>query len=195
MAEEVPLTDFVKAVAQSPEDVRLKLAQQLKKAGLYKGTPSSKFNNAMYDALTAAETKRVQLSMVVGPIDRFNFIDELAAEGRAGTGKPSAVTSRTISEPVELFDEINAVTKEYLGRELPEAAKRKLAKKYIAKQKAGKLDVTTTYGGDGSFRQTTGGGMSPQQFFIEEISNSDEGRANKVLQGYNILLNLFGGLR
>lgn len=195
MAEEVPLTDFVKAVAQSPEDVRLKLAQQLKKAGLYKGTPSSKFNNAMYDALTAAETKRVQLSMVVGPIDRFNFIDELAAEGKAGTGKPSAVTSRTISEPVELFDEINAVTKEYLGRELPEAAKRKLAKKYIAKQKAGKLDVTTTYGGDGSFRQTTGGGMSPQQFFIEEISNSDEGRANKVLQGYNILLNLFGGLR
>lgn len=195
MAEEVPLTDFVKAVAQSPEDVRLKLAQQLKKAGLYKGTPSSKFNNAMYDALTAAETKRVQLSMVVGPIDRFNFIDELAAEGRAGTGKPSTVTSRTISEPVELFDEINAVTKEYLGRELPEAAKRKLAKKYIAKQKAGKLDVTTTYGGDGSFRQTTGGGMSPQQFFIEEISNSDEGRANKVLQGYNILLNLFGGLR
>lgn len=196
MAEEVPLTDFVKAVAQSPEDVRLKLAKQLKKAGLYRGTPSSKFNNAMYDALTAAETKRVQLSMVVGPIDRFNFIDELAAEG-ADTGKkgPSRITSRTISEPVDLFDEINAVTREYLGRELPEAAKRKLAKKYIAKQKAGQLDVTTSYNQDGSFRQTTGGGIEPTQFFIEEISNSDEGRANKVLQGYNILLNLFGGLR
>ena len=196
MAEEVTFTDFVKAVSQSPEDVRLKLAKQLKKAGVYKGTPSGKFNNALYDALTAAETKRVQLAAIVGPIDRYNFIDELAAEGKTtGTGKPSKVTSRTISEPTELFDEINAVTREYLGRELPEAAKRKLAQKYIAKQKAGKLDVTTTYNADGSFRQTTGGGMEPAQFFIEEISNSDEARANKALQGYNILLNLFGGLR
>lgn len=196
MAEEVILTDFLKAVAQSPEDVRLKLAQQLKKAGVYRGTPTSKFNNAMIEALTSAEQKRVQIAAVVGPVDRFKFIDELAAEAKVG-GKegPSRVVSRTISEPIELFDEINAVTREYLGRELPEAAKKKLAQKYIAKQKAGKLDVATTYSQDGSFRQTTGGGATPEQFFIEEISNSDEGRANKVLQGYNILLNLFGGLR
>lgn len=196
MADEVTFTDFVKAVSQSPEDVRLRLATQLKKAGLYAGKPSGKFNNAMYDALTKAETKRVQLATVVGPIDRFNFIDELAVEGKTG-GKegPSKVTSRTISEPKELFDEIDAVTREYLGRELPEAAKRKLAKKYIAKQKAGSLDVTTSYNADGSFRQTTGGGVAPQQFFIEEISNSDEAKANKVLTGYSILMNQLGGLR
>lgn len=196
MAEEVTFTDFVKAVAQSPDDVRLKLANQLKKAGLYRGKVSSKFNNAMYDALTAAETKRVQLATITGPIDRFNFIDELAVEG-TGTGKeaPSRVTSRTISEPEELFDEIDAVTREYFGRELPAAAKKKLAKKYIAKQKSGEMDVTTTYGQDGAFRQTTGGGAAPAQFFIEEISNTDEARANKALNGYSILLNQLGGLR
>lgn len=194
MAEEVTFTDFVKAVAQSPDDIRLKLANQLKKAGLYRGKVSSKFNNAMYDALTAAETKRVQLATITGPIDRFNFIDELAVEG-TGKEAPSRVTSRTISEPVEFFDEIDAVTREYLGRELPEAAKKKLAERYVAKQKAGKLDVTTTYNADGSFRQTTGGGAEPTQFFIEQISNSDEARANKALKGYSILLNQLGGLR
>lgn len=197
MAEEVTFTDFVKAISQSPEDVRLRLAKQLKRAGLYSGTPSGKFNNAMYDALTRAETKRVQLATITGPLDRFNFIDDLAAEGTTGGKKkgPSKVTSRTISEPKEFFDEIDAVTREYLGRELPDAAKKKLAKKYVERQKSGQLDVTTTYNTDGSFRQTTGGGMAPQQFFIEEISNSDEARANKALKGYNILLNLFGGLR
>lgn len=196
MAEEVTFTDFVKAISQSPEDVRLRLAKQLKRAGLYSGTPSGKFNNAMYDALTKAETKRVQLATITGPLDRFNFIDDLAAEGRTGGKKgPSKVTSRTISRPEEYFDEIDAVTREELGRELSTAGKRRLAKKRIELEKAGEFDVTTTYNADGSFRQTTGGGMTPQQFFIEEVSNSDEARANKVLQGYSILLNLFGGLR
>ena len=194
MAEEI-FTDFVKAVAKSPEDTILKLAQQLKKANLYKGKPSAKFNNSMYEALTLAERKRVQLAAVLGPINRFDFIDELAAEDSTKTGQPSQVTSRTISEPVELFDDIDAVTREYFGRELPTAAKKKLARKYIAQQKAGEFDVTTSYGTDGSFRQTTGGGPTPGQFFIEEISNSDEARANKALKGYSILMNLFGGLR
>lgn len=199
MAEEVILTDFLKAVSQSPEDVRLRLAKQLKKAGLYRGTPSAKFNNAMIDALSAAEKKRAQLSMIVGPVDRYDFIDQLAAEGTGkGAGKskgPSKVTSRTISEPVEFFDEIDAVTREYLGRELPAEAKKKLAAKYVERQKSGKLDVSTTYNADGSFRQTTGGGMEPTQFFIEQISNTDEARANKALKGYSILMNMFGGLR
>jgi hypothetical protein len=67
VAEEISIGDFAKAVAQSPEDVRLKLAQQLKKANLYKGKVSSKFNNSLYEALIAAEGKRAQLAMVVGP--------------------------------------------------------------------------------------------------------------------------------
>lgn len=198
MAEEVTFTDFVKAISQSPEDTLLRLANQLKKAGLYRGKVSGKFNNAMYDALTAAETKRVQLATITGPIERFGFIDELASEGAATSGKakgPSKVTSRTISEPKEFFDEIDSVTREYLGRELPAAAKKKLAEKYVARQKAGKLDVSTTYNADGSFRQTTGGGVEPTQFFIEQISNSDEARANKALKGYSILMNQLGGLR
>lgn len=184
----------MKAVSQSPEDTILKLAQQLKKAGLYRGTPSKTFNNAMIEALTAAETKRAQLAAITGPIDRFKFIGDLATEG-TDTGQPSRVTSRTISDPTELFDEIDSVTREYFGRELPTAAKQKLAKKYIAKQKSGQFDVTTAYNADGSFRQTTGGGMQPTQFFIEEISNNDEARANKALKGYGVLMNLLGGLR
>jgi hypothetical protein len=132
----------------------------------------------------------------LAPIDRFDFIDELASEGGAGgSEKPSATTSRTISDPTSLFDEIDAVTEEYLGRKLPDAARKKLAQKYVAKQKAGELDVTTAYNTDGSFSQTTGGGMGPTQFFIEEISQRDEAKANKALKGYEIIMDMFGGLR
>lgn len=189
-------TNFAKAIAQATPTVREKLAQQLKRAGLYKGKISSEFNNNFYDALLRAEQKRATLAPFIDVTDRFAFIQELATEGEGG-GKegPSRVTSRTVSEPKELFDDIDAVTREFLGRELPDAAKKKLAKKYIARQKAGKLDVTTTYSEDGSFRQTTGGGVTPQQFFIEEISETDEAKANKALRGYEILDGILGGLR
>ena len=191
-------TNFAKAIAQAAPSIREKLAQKLKEAGLYKGKVSSEFNNRLYDGLLRAEQKRVTLANFRDVSDRFAFIDELVsereAEGGAGGG-PQTVTARTISEPKELFDEIDAVTRERYGRELSNADKKRLAKKYIEMQRKGQLDVTTAYSGDGSFRQTTGGGMAPTQFFIEEISQTDEAKANKALRGYEILDDLFGGLR
>lgn len=190
-------TNFAKAIAQSTPTIREKLAIQLKKAGLYKGTVSSKFDNKFYNALLAAEQKRITLAPFVDVADRFAFIDELSKEGAdvSGDGRPQSVTSRTVSEAEDLFDEIDAVTREFYGRELPEGAKKRLAKKYIALQKKGALDVTTAYSQDGSFRQTTGGGVEPTQFFIEEISGTDEAKANKALRGYDILMGMLGGLR
>lgn len=188
-------TNFAKAIAQATPTIREKLALQLKKAGLYKGTVSSKFDNKFYNALLAAEQKRATLAPFVDVADRFAFIDELATEGGDGGDGPKSVTSRKISEPTDLFDEIDAVTKEYYGRELPAAAKKRLAKKYIALQKKGELDVTTSYNAGGTFSQVTGGGMAPTQFFIEEISNTDEAKANKALKGYDILMGMLGGLR
>jgi hypothetical protein len=176
-------TNFAKAIAQSTPTIREKLAIQLKKAGLYKGTVSSKFDNKFYNALLAAEQKRATLAPFVDVADRFAFINELSQEGDTeGDGRPQSVTSRTVSEAKDLFDEIDAVTRSDLGREL--SAKKK-----------GALDVTTSYSEDGSFRQTTGGGVEPTQFFIEEISGTDEAKANKALKGYDILMGMLGGLR
>lgn len=190
-------TNFAKAIAQAPSTIREKLAQRLKEAGLYKGKISSEFNNRLYDALLKAEQKRVTLANFRDVSDRYAFIDELVAEREAvGGGEgPQVVTSRTISKPEEFFDEIDTATRSELGRELSTKAKKKLANKFIASQKRGEFDVTTVYGQDGAFRQTTGGGISPTQFFIEEISQTDEAKANKALRGYEILDDIFGGLR
>ena len=189
-------TNFAKAIAQATPSIRQKLAQKLKEAGLYKGTVSSEFNNRLYEGLLQAEQKRLTLANFIDVSDRFAFIDKLVEEkGAEGGAGPQAVTARTIAEPKEFFDEIDAVTRERYGRELSDADKKRLAKKYIAMQRKGQLDVTTTYNADASFRQTTGGGISPTQFFIEEISQTDEAKANKALRGYEILDDLFGGLR
>jgi len=191
---EESFTNFAKAIAQATPSIREKLAQRLKEAGLYKGKVSSDFNNRLYEGLLQAEQKRLTLANFIDVSDRFAFIDQLVAERKA-EGGPQTVTSRTISDPKEFFDEIDAVTRSELGRELSEKAKKKLAQKYITLQKKGKLDVTTSYTEDGSFRQTTGGGISPTQFFIEEISQRDEAKANKALRGYEIIMDMFGGLR
>jgi len=190
-------TNFAKAIAQAAPSIREKLAQKLKEAGLYKGKISSEFNNRLYDGLLRAEQKRITLANFRDVSDRFAFIDELVAEREAegGAGGPQTVTARTISKPEEFFDEIDTATRSEMGRELSTKAKKKLANKFIAAQKAGEFDVTTVYSQDGGFRQTTGGGMSPTQFFIEEISQTDEAKANKALRGYEILDDLFGGLR
>jgi len=190
-------TNFAKAIAQAPATTREKLAIQLKKAGLYKGKVSSKFDNKFYNALLAAEQKRATLAPFIDVADRYDFIEELALEGTevSGDDRPQSVTSRTVSEAKSLFDEIDAVTRSDLGRELSAKAKKQLANKFIALQKKGALDVTTVYNQDGSFRQTTGGGIEPAQFFIEEIAKTDEAKANKALKGYDILMGMLGGLR
>lgn len=190
------LTQFLQNLADAKPEQRLRIANYLKKAGFYSGKASAEFNSRLITAVSKAEQEIDMLKPFVGDIDRLTFYVQKSKEGAVGQdGKPSRITSRTISDPTEFFDDIDSVTTEYFGRELPQAAKLKLAKKRVAKEKSGEFDVTTTYNTDGSFRQTTGGGQTPTQFFIEEISNTDEARANKVLRGYAAMLNLLGGLR
>jgi len=44
-------------------------------------------------------------------------------------------------------------------------------------------------------KSETTGGVDVGQFMIDIVSKTDEARANKVLQAYNIAVNTLGGLR
>lgn len=192
----VSFTDYLKALDKSPESVILKLAKQLKSAGLYKGTPTGKFNNSLYDALTKVEEKRVQLASIKGDIDRFDFITELASEGTGtgDTGGPSVVRARSITSKTKGAATLDAIGEELLGRQLTSAEKTKYLKMLNVEEAKATSDTVTKYSAAGGM-STTLGGLDKEQFLIEKIAGTDEAKANKVLDAYSAVVEMLGGLR
>ena len=103
MAETPPATfaSFVKDLAESGESTRLIFAQQLKKAGLLKGEPSSSVNKTNYfEALGKLEelyAGQVSVDNIVGiktDPNRINFLATYLAEGNYG-GKDSDAPKTT----------------------------------------------------------------------------------------------------
>ena len=185
-------TNFAKAIAQSPPTIREKLAIQLKKAGLYKGTVSSKFDNKFYNALLAAEQRRATLAPFVDVADRFAFINELAQEGVEV--RPSKTIATSISDEATLRAMAMEVLKAKTGYEGSKEEINDLVKKVQRKQ--AKSPKVTTYKTEGGVTTSkTTGGVDEGQFLIDIVAQTDNSKANKVLNAYNIALNAFGGLR
>lgn len=194
-AGEDTFTAFAKAISQAAPTIRAKIAQQLKDAGIYRGKVSSEFNNRFYDALLEAEKRRVELATVIDVPNRFDFIANLASEGKgAGAGDPKVFESVKISTPTDTKVIIDAVFQDQLGRKATEAELKRYTKLIRGAQKASPT-VTKVSTTGGVQRTTTTGGIDEGQFLIDAISQTDEAKANKVLKGYNILLNELGGLR
>ncbi len=192
----VSFTDYLKSIDKSPESVILKLAKQLKSAGLYKGTPIGKFNFSLYDALTKVEAKRVQLASIKGDIDRFEYITQLASEGTGTgtTGGPSVVRARSITSKTRGAATLDAIGEELLGRQLTNAEKAKYLKMLNVEEAKAASDTVTKYSAVGDM-STTLGGLDKEQFLIEKIAGTDEAKANKVLDAYSAVVEMLGGLR
>lgn len=191
--EDANFQSFAAAISKIDESTRLKIAQQLKKAGLYSGKPSAKFNNALYDGLLKAEERRAKLATVTEVPDRLTFIQNLAAESE-GAGGPSTSISTRVSDDTALRAMAIEVLKAKTGDEGTEKEIASLIKAAKAAQKKNPTITKSTTSG-GVTQTTTTGGVDVGQFMIDIVSKTDEAKANKVLQAYNIALNTFGGLR
>jgi hypothetical protein len=186
---------FASAISKIDANTRLKIAQQLKKAGLYRGKPTNKFNNSLYDALLAAEERRAKLASITEVPGRLEFIQGLAADAEAdGTGKPTKQITTRVSDDATLRSMAIEVLKAQTGDEGTESEINNLVKK--AKAAQAKNPTVTTYATSGGVsKASTTGGIDVGQFMIDIVSKTDDAKANKVLQAYNIALNTFGGLR
>jgi hypothetical protein len=56
----------------------------------------------------------------------------------------------------------------------------------------GKASTVTTYGTGSNQTQTTMAGLNEQQYLVDQISGTDEGKANKVLGFYETFMNALG---
>ena len=189
---EETFTAFAKALSQASPTIRAKIAQQLKDAGIYRGKVSGEFNNRLYDALIQAEQKRAQLATVVDVPNRFDFIANLALEGEGDGAGIGISESLRISTPEQIKPLVDAVIMDQLGRKATDAEIKRYTKMIRKAQKTTPTVTTTKKVGDRVVTTTTGG-FDSGQYLIDQISGTDEAKANRVLGLYETFINALGG--
>ena len=185
-------TEFLSVVAKSPALIT-GYSKLLKAAGYYKGKITDKYTPALQKAFTKAEEDRLSIS-TVRPISRDAFLQETISLGGTGTGGgPTTVTAVTKYKPEAAQQLVDSIIRDTLGRKATAAE----IKKYSAMLKGieGKAASTTTYGTGSNQTQTTMAGLNEQQYLVDQISGTDEGKANKVLGFYETFMNALGGGR
>jgi hypothetical protein len=184
-------TAFAKGLGQASPTIRAKIAQQLKDAGIYRGKVSGEFNNRFYDALIEAEKRRAELATVIDVPDRYDFIAGLAVEGEGGDGGPSVTESLTLLTDDKAKALIDAVIQDQLGRKANDAEVARYTKLVRKAQKASP-SVTTAQKVGGRTKITTTGGFDAGQYLLDQVSGTDEGKANKVLGFYETFMRALG---
>jgi hypothetical protein len=186
-------TQFLSVVAKSPSLIT-GYSKLLKAAGYYKGKITDKYTPALQKAFTRAEEDRLSIS-AVRPIGRDEFLQETISLGGSGegTGGPTTVTSVTKFKPEAARQVVDSIIQDTLGRKATAAE----IKKYSAmlKKIEGKAASTTTYGKGANQTQTNVVGLDEKQYLVDQISGTDEGKANKVLGFYETFMNALGGGR
>jgi hypothetical protein len=186
-------TDFLKIVAKSPTLITA-YSKMLKAGNYYKGKITGKYTPALIKAFNRAEEDRALVSLT-SPISRDDFFQQISLMGEGtgtGTGGPSTVTSVTKYKPEAAQQIVNSIILDTLGRKATAAE----IKKYTEMLKGieGKASTVTNYSGSGSNqKQTVTTGLSEEQYLIDKISGTDEGKANKVLGFYETFMNALGG--
>lgn len=195
VAGEETFTAFAKGLSQASPTIRAKIAQQLKDAGIYRGKVSGEFNNRFYNALIEAEKRRAELATVIDVPSRFDFIAGLAIEGDGtsdGTGDGTYVSENiSILTKDKARQLIDAVIQDQLGRKANDAEIKRYTKLVRAAQKEAPTVSTTVRAGKKTTTTTTGG-FDAGQYLIDQVSGTDEAKANKVLGFYETFMRALG---
>ena len=195
--QDTSFTDFINGLSRAPEDLIIKISQQLKDAKLYKGKITGKFDINLYNALISASQgyKGANLfaekfdTPAVSPLD---YLEQIGMEGaEAGTsGAPKTTVQTYVTSPSQTAKLLNTVAEDLLGRKLTKAEKNKYTK-LINEQQRKQPSVTTAGKGFSSTR----GGIDEQQFITEKIGATAEAKTNRATDAYAIMMQELGGLR
>jgi hypothetical protein len=188
---------FINDLSKLGPDIRLKIAQQLKDAGLYKGKVSDKFDIKLYNALVAASvgykgaaTFAKKFGMPeVSPID---YLQQIGMEGADtdASGAPKTTVNTYVTSPTQTAKLLDTVAEDLLGRKLTKAEKNKYTSLINAEQKK-KPSVTTSGKGFSSTR----GPVDEQQFVTEQIGATAEAKTNRATDAYSVMMQELGGLQ
>lgn len=189
-----------KFLEMSPQE-RIGIGNQLKAAGYRVGGLTGQATTDLRNAYLKAYDDLNQ-EIILG--QQLDFNTFLAREKGAGDGGEGRGPRQPYTQAQEINDTaaktlIDGIVKSLTGR--PKASPEEV-EKYTAmirnQQKKNPLVTTyTTKGGETVGSRTTGGfgEQEAQQFLIDKISQGDEAKANRALDGYSAMVEMFGGLR
>ncbi len=196
--QDTSFTDFIQGLSKAPEDLIIKISQQLKDAKLYKGKITGKFDINLYNALVEASQGYRGANLfaekfgqpVVSPLSYLEQIGMEGAETGTGTGTSRSTVTTYVTSPSQTAKLLNTVAEDLLGRKLTKAEQSKYTKLINAQQKK-QPSVTTSGQGFSSTR----GGIDEQQFITEQIGATAEAKTNRATDAYSIMMQELGGLR
>ena len=198
MAEtDTSFDDFINGLSKSKPELRLKIAQQLKDAGLYKGKVTDKFDVKLYNALIGASQgyKGANLfakkfgTPAVNPIA---YLEQIGMEGAdAGVaGAPRTTVQTYVTSASQTAKLLDTVAEDLLGRKLTKDEKKKYTQLINAQQRK-QPSVTTAGKGFSSTR----GGIDETQFVTEQIGATAEAKTNRATDAYAVMMQELGGLQ
>jgi hypothetical protein len=188
-------TDFIQGLSKAPEDLIIKISQQLKDAKLYKGKITNKFDINLYNALILAnqkylgEAKFASLynQTMQSPID---FLERIGVDGAGDEGTSKTTVQTYVTSASQTAKLLDTVAEDLLGRKLNKAEKKKYTE-LINQQQRNQPSVRTSGKGFSSTR----GGVDEGEFIAEKIGATAEAKTNRATDAYAIMLEELGGLR
>ena len=192
----IDLTSYLTNLYKADPKIRLQVANLLKGAGYYEGKVTDNFLR-LQDAVVKAEQDLAKIAPYEPNLDRNTFYamqrKARRDSGIGADGGPTTVVDRTISSETQAAQILDAIQQDFPFLELSAKQRKKYINMVRKEQAKASSATTTTYSEDGTQRVTRGG-LDEEQFLIEKISNSDAGRAAKVIEGYDVLTRMLGGL-
>jgi hypothetical protein len=195
--QDTSFDDFINGLSRAPEDLIIKISQQLKDAKLYKGKVTGKFDINLYNALIEAKKAYKGASVFAQKYDQpvvspIAYLEQIGMEGAdtGVAGEPRTTVQTYITSPSQTAKLIDTVAQDLLGRKLTKAEKKKYTQLINTQQKQ-QPSVNTS----GKGFSTTRGGVDEEQFITEQIGATAEAKTNRATDAYSIMMQELGGLR
>ena len=194
--QDTSFDDFINGLSRAPEDLIIKISQQLKDAKLYKGKITGKFDINLYNALIGASQGYKGAKLFAEKFDQpvvnpTTYLEQIGMEGAASAaGEPRTTVQTYVTSPSQTAKLIDTVAQDLLGRKLTKAEKNKYTR-LINEQQRKQPSVNTS----GKGFSTTRGGVDESQFITEQIGATAEAKTNRATDAYSIMMQELGGLR
>ena len=195
--QDTSFNDFIQGLSKAPEDLIIKISQQLKDAKLYKGKITGKFDINLYNALVEASQGYRGANLFAEKFGQpvaspLSYLEKIGMEGAdtGVSGAPRATVQTYVTSPTQTAKLLDTVAEDLLGRKLTKAEKNKYTKLINAQQK-NQPSVQTS----GKGFVSTRGGVDEQQFLEEKIGATAEAKTNRATDAYSIMMQELGGLR
>ena len=188
-----------KFLEMSPQE-RIGIGNRLKNAGYQVGGLTGQATRDLRNAYLKAYSDLNDEITTYGQQLDFNtyLTREAGAGGGTGAGPRKPYTQSQEINDTAAKTLIDGIVRNLTGRNATKDEVAQYTAMIRAQQKKNPLVTAyTTSGGDTTGSKTTGGfgEQEAQQFLIDKISKGDEAKANRALDAYSGVVELFGGLR